>query len=72
MAVIDPKDVQTLRVNVSPYLGDCELDNYGQLVFYSGIFQWSDGSYHDEPEEVTVTETEEDRLQLEIDNERRP
>jgi hypothetical protein len=32
------------------YVYDCELDNEGQLVFYSGVYQWNDGSFHDEME----------------------
>jgi len=31
---------------------DCELDNDGQLVFYTSVYQWEDGTLHDEPEEV--------------------
>ena len=32
-------------------LNDLEKDNRGQLIIYSNIFVWSDGSFHDEPEE---------------------
>jgi len=27
-----------------------ERDNQGQLVFYTGVFEWDDGSFRDTPE----------------------
>jgi secreted PhoX family phosphatase len=28
-----------------------ETDNEGQLIIYTGIYRWKDGSYHDETED---------------------
>jgi hypothetical protein len=51
MAIVDPKDIFPLRKR--PQAHDCELDNDGQLVFYTGVYQWSDNTFHDEPEPET-------------------
>lgn len=29
---------------------NCEYDNQGQLVYYSGIYRWRDDTFHDQPD----------------------
>lgn len=40
---------------------DCEIDNDGQLVLYTGVYDWpSDDNLHDEPEPDPIGDEEED------------
>lgn len=46
------------KVQLGDVLFGKDYDNNYQILFYSGIFEWKDGSYHDEPEPETDPESE--------------
>lgn len=31
-------------------IAECNRDNQGQLIFYSGIYEWIDGTFRREPD----------------------
>lgn len=37
-------------VGTSGNLDDLETDNEGQLIIYTSIYRWKDGTYHSEAE----------------------
>lgn len=37
---------------------DIQTDNYGQLIIYTNIFEWTDGSLHEEEEVMEVGDDE--------------
>lgn len=42
------EDIQDGALDVHP--DAMKTDNEGQLIIYTGIWRWKDGSYHDEKE----------------------
>lgn len=40
------------RTDNSLLTSSTEKDNEGQLIIYTGYYLWSDGSVHEEPEDI--------------------
>lgn len=45
-------DIEKLLQYDAADLGGCLTDNDGQVILYTGIYRWSDGSYNSEAEEI--------------------
>jgi hypothetical protein len=52
MAIYTETEVvrQMVELAVSEHPDLMEVDNEGQIIIYTGIFRWSDGTFHDESE----------------------
>jgi hypothetical protein len=42
--------VDSVQDNTAVY----DFDNERQVMIYTGMYKWSDGFYHDEPEEIQL------------------
>jgi hypothetical protein len=52
MSVLDTAGVMDIIVDgvLVRHPDDLEVDNEGQVIVYTGIYRWKDGSYHSEAE----------------------
>lgn len=63
--VAEVQDIITELAQESPC--EHEHDNEGQIVLYTGIFRWSDGTYRDESEPQGDL-SEEEELELDLNS----
>jgi hypothetical protein len=54
VATFTVAEIQDALIEQSSGVAPCEMDtdNEGQLIIYTGIYRWKDGSYHDEAEDT--------------------
>lgn len=53
MGKIDKDEVMgEIEGNLPHDADELEANEAGQLVIYTGIWRWADGTYHDQPEET--------------------
>lgn len=52
MEILDEEKVEEAIIDLVRSSGSDEMDtdNDGQLIVYTGIYRWADGTYHDEEE----------------------
>ena len=52
MKIFTEQEIDTL-FSYTVGSGDFQRDNSGQVVIYTGVFEWDDGTFRDEPESKT-------------------
>jgi hypothetical protein len=59
MKILDKTKIDSL-VNCFP--GSSEYDKYGQIIVYTRVYLWKDGSYRDEPDPLVIKEYVDSRM----------
>lgn len=54
MIIYSEKEVEERFINCNFPGGSLEYEDDGQLIIYTNMYQWSDGTVRDEPEPVDV------------------
>ena len=54
MKTYTSEEIDDLILSTKKAKLDCQKDNYGQWVFYSNVYEWLDGTFHDEPDPAVI------------------